>query len=201
MEIKHILNEHEYELVNRLRYDVYIEEMNYKQNHVCHERKFLWDPLDETGVLFGVFENGEAIGTCLTNYAKDSDLGYYPELYNMKKATPYFAFNSSITTKLIVSQKFRHSMVGFKLALASYEKGLHDGIQYNFVDCEPEMVPFFQRLGFTIHEPEVVHPLFGKGIVMVLEVDNEEKLREARSPFLKPFLKWSSKLAPAREEV
>lgn len=188
LEIKHTLTQEETEAIYRLRYDVYIEEMGYEQKHACHKNKLLPDPMDISGDLFGAFEKETAIGTCLTNYTRTSDLTFYPTLYNMDKLAQDYKQYASISTKLIVHKNYRKGPVVFKLVVATYVKGLRDGIKYNFIDCEPNLVQFYSRLGYIVHLPEIHHPEFGPGVVMVLELENEAVLKKSKSPLLKYLL-------------
>nr|WP_168215635.1 hypothetical protein [Marinobacter confluentis] len=158
-------------------------ELGYPQKHACHVTGTLPDPLDESGDLFAVFRNGLVIGTCLSNYTKSNNLEYYPSLYKMSRFAKSYKEHASVTTKLVVQKGFRNSSAAFQLALATYLKGLSDGVRYNFIDCDPKMVKFFHRLGYVVHLPEVNHPEFGSGIVMALELRNVERLMDARSPF------------------
>ncbi|HEY7884476.1 MAG TPA: hypothetical protein VIC08_05955, partial [Cellvibrionaceae bacterium] len=158
MEIKHKLTNTERQLIYRLRYEVYVKELGYRQQHACHDKKLLPDIFDRSGDPFAAFKDGIAIGTCLSNYTINNDLGYYPSLYKMKALALDYEKCSSISTKLIVHKDYRKSPVAFKLALATYIKGLKDGIKYNFVDCEPGMIGFFRKLGYVVHLPEVSHP-------------------------------------------
>ncbi len=175
--------------VYKLRYSVYVEDLKYHQPYADKISKKLRDPLDSTGNIFGIFRNNEAIGTVLTNYAKHSDLGYYSELYKMKELNYGSYYDSSITTKLIVRRDFRSKSAAFRLALATYIQALKDGIKYDFVDCDLEMVPFFVRLGYNVHIESMLHPEFGHGAVLVLELQNIEHLEECNSPFAKHYHK------------
>lgn len=136
-----------------------------------------------------LFKNNVAIGTVLSNYAKHSDLGYYPELYRMKELGNGSLYDSSISTKLIVRKDFRSRSVAFRLALATYIQALKDGIKYDFVDCVFEMIHFFARLGYKAHRDRMHHPEFGSGVVLVLELQNIEHLEEFKSPFAKYYRK------------
>lgn len=187
--VKLNLTKQELNEVYKLRYSIYVEELKYHQPYADHKSKMLKDPLDRTGNLFGIFKNNEAIGTVLSNYVKHSGLGYYPELYKMKELVNGSFYDSSISTKLIIRRDFRSKSVAFRLALATYIQGLKDGIMYDFVDCELEMVPFFVRLGYKVYQKKIHHPEFGLGAVLVLELQNIAHLEECNSPFARHYWK------------
>ncbi len=184
------LTKQEQDEIYKLRYSVYVEEIGYHQPHADHTLKMLKDPLDRTGNLFAIYKNNEAVGTVLSNYVKrSSDLGCYPELYKMAEFANGSYYDSSISTKLIVRKDYRSTSIAFRLALATYIQGLKDNIQYDFLDCNQDMVYFFVRLGYKVCQDSVHHPEFGHGAVLALELQNIEHLEECNSPFAKYYRK------------
>ena len=179
--------------VYKLRYTVYVEELGYHKPNACHKSKILKSSLDRTGNLFEIFKNNEAIGTVLSNYVKHSDLGYYPELYKMNELVNSSYYGSSISTSLIVRKDFRSKSIAFRLALSTYIQGLKDNIQFNFIDCTQDMVSFFVRLGYQVYQKNVHHPVFGLGVVLVLELQNIAHFEQCNSPFAKYYKKIMNK--------
>ncbi len=171
----------------KLRYSVYEEELNYKEKNADHKLKTLRDSLDISGQIFGYFKNNEAIGTVLTNYAKDSDLGHYPELYKMHDLDHGSYFDSTISTKLIVRKDYRSTSIAFRLACATYIQQIKDNLMYSFVDCERNMLSFYLRLGYKVHQKDFYHPEYGDGVVLVLELQNIGHLEKCKSPFAKYY--------------
>ena len=98
-------------------------------------------------------------------------------------------YDSSISTKLIVRKDFRSKSVAFRLALATFIKGLKDNIHFNFIDCAQDMVPLYVRLGYKVFQESILHPDFGHGAVLVLELQNIEHLEECNSPFANHYHK------------
>lgn len=180
----------EIESIYRLRYSVYVKELNYCQLTADSKLGMLKDTLDVTGNLFGMFKDGDAIGTISTNYAKNSNLGYYYDLYKMKEFSLGSYDDYSITTKLIIREDFRLKGIGLRLALAAYTQGVADNIKYDFIDCAKEMVPFYLRLGYKVYRDNILHPDFGHGKALVLI------LRDAEY-----FKKYASRLIARRGSV
>ena len=171
----------------RLRYSVYVNELNYEEPYSDHKFKIDRDPLDSSGQLFGYFINNEALGTVLTNYAKDSELGAYPELYKMHEFPNGSYFDSSISTKLIVRNDYRSTSIAFRLACTTYMKQIKDNLMYSFVDCARDMVSFYIRLGYEVYQKNFYHPEYGDGVVLVLELQNIKHLEKCKSPFAKYY--------------
>src|SRR5690349_3726660 len=108
--------------VFRLRYQVYVEELQRNQRYADHDQRTIAEPLDKNGNLFCAFENGSLVGTVRTNYARNGGLGEYEELYEMATACPaYHPRQSSITTKLLVAPAYRNSSLAYRLAVATYQ--------------------------------------------------------------------------------
>ncbi len=171
----------------KLRYSVYVKELNYKKPYADNISQMDRDPLNNTGQLFGYFKNNEAIGTVSTNYAKNSDLGYYPEIYKMHEFAGDSYYDSSISTKLIVRRDYRSTSIAFRLACATYIQQIKDNLMYSFVDCGRDIVSFYLRLGYKVHQKKFFHPEYGDGVVLVLELQNIEHLDKCKSPFSKYY--------------
>ena len=75
LEIREVTSDEDREKVFRLRYDVYITEMDRGTQGVDHKNRLLYDELDENCVMVGAFENGRAVGTVRVNHAWKTDIG------------------------------------------------------------------------------------------------------------------------------
>lgn len=185
IEIRKAQARSELEAVFRLRYEVYVEELGRVQCHVDHEARTIEEPLDRSGHLFCAFDRGRVVGTVRTNYACESDLSYYSALYDMPSAGADHPRATSISTKLLVAPAYRNTTLGYRLAAAGYCANVLAGMKHDFVDVYPARVPFFTRLGYVMHRPEVVHPEYGAVAVMRLGMRDDAHLRAVQSPFLR----------------
>ncbi|HEY9812940.1 MAG TPA: GNAT family N-acetyltransferase [Candidatus Sericytochromatia bacterium] len=183
LEIRLAKTPKEKEQVFKLRYQIYVEELGYTQHYVDHKHKILEEPLDKSANIFAAYQNGQIIGTVRSNYAKNSNLEYYPQLYKMRDfigdAHPRY---TSISTKLMVKKELRGSTLALRLMRANYQQLLVDGVKFDFIDCEPHMIPFFQKLGYQPIEM-INHPEYGSGLAMMLNVFNFKHLEQVKSPF------------------
>ena len=183
LEIRLAKTPKEKEQVFKLRYQIYVEELGYTQHYANHEQKRIEEPLDKSGHIFVALKNCNLVGTARSNYARKSDLGYYVELYKKseiaKDAHPLY---TSICTKFMVIQNQRRKGIGLGLMQAHYSQMLIDRIKFDFIDCEPQMIPFFQKLGYQPIEM-VDHPEYGSGLAMMLDVFNFKHLEQVKSPF------------------
>lgn len=173
------------EAAYRLRYDVYVRQMGHKQFHADHTEGRIEEPLDQSGRVLGVYAGPDLVGTVRTNYARDSRLGYYEQLYEMSAVGPHHPKRTAISTKLMVHPAFRRRVLSVSslLVLAAYATQLVDGIRFNFIDCTSVMERFFTRFGFQRHIASVRHPEYGPSVCMALDLHDFEHIARVRSPF------------------
>jgi CRP-like cAMP-binding protein len=65
----------------RLRYDVYCQELGRTSPYADHDKRVITDHLDESGHVFIAVEAGETIGTLRGNVPSEGSLGVLDELY------------------------------------------------------------------------------------------------------------------------
>ena len=173
--------------VFQFRYNVYVKEMNVPQPYADHARQTIVEPLDAHAKIMAAFAGEEVVGTVRANTGRDSDLGYYPDLYGMKDfARGAYPDRTSITTKFMVSTEYRNTTLAYRLAAAIYRLGLEDNILYNFIDCKAEHASFYQMLGYRPYRGPIRHPEIGnEALPLVLPLTDLKYLTEVRSPFIK----------------
>jgi hypothetical protein len=181
--IKRAVNEQELEDIYRFRYRVYVEEMNRKQKYADHERKMVVEPLDASARLYGIWTGKEIVGTVRFNVAAATDTGYYDDLYSLDVVGPQYSAHTSLTTKLMVAKTHRNLKLAVSLACTLYRDGKKAGMEFDFIDCNDHLVPFFEYLGYRMFKGKVNHPEYGSVNPMVLVGSDQEHLEKVRSPF------------------
>ncbi len=132
-----------------MRYQIYVEELGYSQHYADEQHYKIEEPLDKSGNIFVAFQNGNLVGTARSNYAINSDLGYYAELYKISEiAGDVHPLGTSIGTKFMIQRHLRGSRIALSIMQSYYYQLLRDQIKFDFIDCEPHMIPFFQKLGY-----------------------------------------------------
>ena len=191
IEIRKVRTESEAKAIFRLRYEVYIEELQRTQRHVDHAARLIEEPLDACASLFCAYQGARLVGSVRTNYARCSPLDEYERIYQMYSCGTAHPHSTSITTKLVVAADQRNTALAYRLAAAAYCAALQDGIARDFVDVYPARVAFFQRLGYRVHLPRAEHPEYGSVIVMSIDVRDAGHLHAVKSPFLRYLLRES----------
>ncbi|MEG4453282.1 GNAT family N-acetyltransferase [Microcoleus sp. N9_A1] len=185
LEIRLAQTPEEKEQVFKLRYQIYVEEMGYAQHYANHKGQKIEEPLDNSGNIFVAFQKNKVVGTVRSNYARQSDLGYYLSLFKISDATQNTNLGYvSVCTKFMVDKNLRKKGIGFTLMQAHYNQMLIDRIKFDFIDCEPHMIPFFQKLGYQLIDM-INHPEYGSGMAMMLDVFNLKHLERVNSPFMR----------------
>lgn len=191
MQVREATTAPEREAVYRLRYEVYVGEMDRPQQYADHERKRIVEPLDDTGVVLYASVGDRAVGTVRCNYTRDGDLGEYEQFYRMSKIGSH-PIDTSITTKFMVHPRHRGGRAALALVTGIYSHALFRGIRYNVMDCNPPLVNFFESFGFKIFLPQLRHEEYGSVVGMVLDLHDVEHLRAIKSPFLPHYEAWQS---------
>ena len=147
--------------VFRLRYSIYVEELQRKEKYADHASKTVVEPLDETGKIFGVWLGDQIVGTGRLNYLRDSDFSEYSELYSFDRLVSPYTEQAALSTKLMISKLYRASDVALNVVIKMCEISLADGIGIGFLDCIKPMEPFFKKLGYRMYKGRVQHPVYG----------------------------------------
>lgn len=172
--------------IYRFRYEIYIEEMGKPYKNADHVNRLLTDELDDLATLLYFENEGEIHGTVRINWGKDdvAFAAFDNPNFRLSRfdrfASKAFSFNS----RFMVSPQFRNSRLGLDLARRSYWLGLQHRVLFNFINCNPGLVEFFERLGFKKYESTFLDEMVGDQTPMVLFLEDVDHLRHVKSPFL-----------------
>lgn len=191
--------------IYRLRYRVYVEEMDRQLVSADHKNRLVSDELDEWGVLLSAQIKSEMIGTVRLNIGTTDN--FLPELvemfhmyrfqmfYKKYNCEPKFGFSS----KYVVARKYRRSQAAFLVIGKSYELCRNEGgVQFSFAGCNPYMIPLYEKMGFQRFTKNVEVPEYGCMVPLVVMPEGENHLRAVGSPFLRDARKRSNDEAAAR---
>ena len=170
--------------VYSFRYRIYVQEMKRFQMHADHLKRQVCEPLDISGHLLAAYgSNDETIGTVRFNVGVDQHFGIYTDLYRLELFAPFLPEKVSITTKLMISPHFRGSSLALSLATVCYARGLDLGTCFDFIDCNPPLVGFFERLGYRQTVGAIDHPEYGTVVPLVLVMHDVDYFTKIGSPF------------------
>ncbi|MBK8091498.1 MAG: GNAT family N-acetyltransferase [Verrucomicrobiaceae bacterium] len=182
--VRKAVSQRDFHRLYRFRYEVYVEEMQRPQHHANHDERTIIEPLDDTAHLFiAEDEQGRVVGTGRINFGGESDFGIYRQLYGLECLGDYPLPRVSITSKFMVAPSLRCSFLGLRLALEIYRFGLKEGIQIDFIDCNPHLESLFEGLGYRRYRSRIHHPEYGDVLPLVLLLSDLQHLESVRSPF------------------
>jgi hypothetical protein len=185
LEFKIAETEAEKNEIFHLRYNVYIKEMN-RPAHADHNAQVIKDWMDEYGTLFCAKYDGKIVGTARANLMKHGPIEFEKE-YRLSEFGKFYPENMSTTTKLIFDPEYRMKTTLPSFLLLIYQFGIDNGIEYDFLNANPPLDRFYEKLGYRKYQPNFRHPEFGEVVPMVLVLNDLTYLRSIRSPLV-----WNS---------
>jgi CRP-like cAMP-binding protein/predicted GNAT family N-acyltransferase len=178
------VTEAEKEEIYRLRYHVYIEEMDGERRHVEADvtARQLRDEWDDRAHHFYIREDDVMVACARVVLRRDGPLECEEE-FDLDEFSPAFPHHVCMTSRLAVHPRIRGSHLLKQLTCVMYEFLCEQEIQFNFIDCHSRLLPLYSRLGFRTYRPGFNHAKYTYVIPMVLVVNDVEHLEQVKSPF------------------
>lgn len=180
------------EAVFGLRYRVYVEEMRRPQKDADHRGRRIKDALDGFARIFAASASGDVVGTVRCNILGEGDIGPYREWYAIDREHARSPL-ASITTRFMVLPAYRRTGLAVDLTTSIYRHALEEGVEWDYIDCNPHLLHFFTRLGYRPHRTDLVHPEYGAVTVLRLAVNDLAHLEAVRSPFARVLREYRSR--------
>ena len=153
-----------------------------RPTHADHENRMITDWMDEKGILFYAVKDDEMIATVRINFAKYGRIEFEKE-YEVDRFKPYFPQNVSTSTKLMVVPEFRRSSLTARFATSWYVFARGNGVCFDFININKPVYDFYKRLGYRKYKRNFIHPEFGEVIPMVFVINDDNYLKNIKSPF------------------
>lgn len=192
MEIREALSEEDKFAVYRLRYEVYVEELGRHEPYADHEKRILTDPHDNTARILGAWEGVKLIGTlrnnatCNPNYAASEEFQQDYVNYDVPSVLCAEDHCVSFSSKFMIHQEWRNSLGGLLLIKSNYRYVAQNGISFDFIDCQPDLMHFYRRFGYReYYSGEFQSPYYGIAYPMVASVRDREYFELIKSPLAK----------------
>jgi hypothetical protein len=181
----------EREAVYRLRYDVYVEEMGRYRGVADHERRMLYEDVDEQSRISYVEIDGDFVATARLTWGGDGPLPQ--RMIDQYQLAPFLAELPASAIAVGERAMVRPHLRGTDLLLKLMCHGMSwvndNRIQLIFGDCEPHLLNLYLSLGQrTYSKTNVNSAEAGYLIPIVTVVEDIEHFRRLRSPLL-PYLR------------
>jgi predicted GNAT family N-acyltransferase len=177
----------EREAVCRLRYEIYVKEMNLFQDTADHDREILVDSDDEASRLVYATDGDEVVGAMRLQFGADGDFSDETEsIYEFERfAAAVPKSQMLLLTRLMVRPSYRSGSLPMQLMAFSAQFGIENGVELAFCDCQPHLIGLYKRAGFRPYTRTCNDPAFGILLPLVMVVADLDYFRQVRSPYLR----------------
>lgn len=194
--IRMAVSEKEKQLVYRLRYQIYVEEMGKKLATVNHRHRLLYDDMDDWGLLFYAMAGREIVGTLRLHIGRAHD--FAPELVEAMAMDKFASFRPrsgsppplSFGSKGMIAPHYRNSQVLNMLVTANYETCRQQGVLFNLIGCAPAIVAMHEHIGARRYKSNFFVPDYGYMVPLVILLDDVHHLQQVRSPLGRVADRW-----------
>ena len=174
----------ELEQIYRLRYRIRVEEMNKKEPYANHADKAIIEPLDNTGINIGIWDQNELIACARMNFGHNSDIDYYVKHYRMEQIKNFIQEKVCIGTKLMVDRNYRNTRLNVLLMQASARCFLENGAEFCVIESRDELLKYYGRFGFRPYAGKFYSEVYGEITPIVLHLSDIDHLIAVKSPLL-----------------
>jgi predicted GNAT family N-acyltransferase/CRP-like cAMP-binding protein len=176
----------EREAVFRLRYDVYVVELNMFAPVADHVSRRLSDEHDRRAELFIAYADDAPVGTLRLTFGANGPFSSdFLDTYGMDAFLPAVPPDAMVVfTRFVVRESFRGTSVPFELIVASASLARERGIELVFCDCQPDLINLYRALGFRPYRRTFNDPHMALMVPMILIGGDGDYLRRVGSPLL-----------------
>lgn len=174
-------------MVEKLRYQVYVEEMHKPYPDANHFEQRLGDSIDDESCLFGAFHGPSLVGTMrLTVITSEHQHASFPGLRLDLWQGLASRNRLAVCSRLVVDRAHRAGgRISLALIRASTHHGRARGIEVVLCSTIPSLVTFFSTLGFHQSGPAFSDSGSGRTQVpLALTARDVILLRAMGSPFM-----------------
>jgi len=185
VEIRVAATQVEREAVYRLRYKVYVEEMQIFGSKADHGRMMFEDEHDASARLIYAMDDGEMVGTLRLNMGVDAAFSAeFAQTYQLGRFRSAVGDDKiAILTRFMVKSAVRGTPLPFQLIREAAALTTKEGVELAFCDCQPHLIHLYRRLGFRSYDCPVYNdPEFGIMIPLAFVHGDLDYLQRIRSP-------------------
>lgn len=186
IQIGYAESEEDLQAVFRLRYEIYIQEMNLESESIDHESQMLTDPYDDNARILYAAVDGEIVGTLRLHWGGTAPFAEeFYETYDLDRFESVVSPDQMVVfTRFMVRKQYRGTLLPFQLLGAIAQYSLDKKVRLSFCDCQPHLLNLYTRLGYRTYTSTYNDALFGLAVPLVLVVEDLEHFRRLNSPLL-----------------
>ena len=166
------------------RYRIYIDEFQLTVPEADHRQKLLKDDLDEFSSNYALVEDGRVVGSLrLLLFEKIANLNPLIHKYDCQDVLDTFGAKVICTTsRFMLDPNLRHGRIIFKLMAAAYDEACNQGARFNYGDCSPHLLPFYEHLGYRRYTQAYNDTSYGYKLPILMIIRDLERFQQVRSP-------------------
>lgn len=174
----------EREAVFSFRYRVYVEELKLSPPEADHKRRILCDALDDVAIAYALWQGQRVVGSLRVLYFADlNDLTALTDKFRLQPTLEAFGVDAICSTsRFMLDPKLRHGRAILRLMQATYLDGVARGVRFNYGDCSPHLVPFYEHLGYRRYTHAYNDTHYGYKLPIVMLWRDHKWFRRVRSP-------------------
>ncbi|WP_371364474.1 hypothetical protein SRRS_51740 [Sporomusa rhizae] len=181
--------------VYKLRYDVYVAEMDKPLDRSIQGAKQITDALDDQSYLIYVQAGSEIVATQRITIASAKD---YPadlsNAFHMQKFNAVFPHSLNpklgLGTKLAIKAPFRNSPAFYLILTEAYRLLRSENSSLIFTGGNPYVIPLYERVGFRRYAGNFTDPGYSLLIPLVMLLEDTDHFRSIKSPMLRLARKY-----------
>lgn len=178
------------EAIYRLRYDIYVEEMNRYGSIADHHGRRLIEPDDARSRLYVARDGDRVVGTMRLTWGGDGP--FTDRLVDQYDLAPFLAEVPAeqviIGERFMVAKDYRGTDLIFRLFCTLVEFVNERRIQLMFGDSEPHLLNLYQGMGFRTYTTKNVNSAeAGYLIPLIMVTEDAAYLRDIGSPLAEVF--------------
>ena len=170
--------------IYQFRYHIYVEEFNLDPPDANHSDKILKDELDNISQSFALIDDNEIVGSLRILFFDDlNELTPQIKKYNCQRAIDEFGPDTiCATSRFMLLPKLRSGRIIYKLMTAGYKEACRRGARFNFGDCSPHILPFYEHLGYRRYTKAYNDTAYGYKLPILMLIRDQTRFRQVRSP-------------------
>ncbi|MFT5115093.1 MAG: hypothetical protein ACI8P9_004437 [Parasphingorhabdus sp.] len=179
--------ESEIQEAQRLRYEIYVEEMGRYRHIADHEKRLLVEPEDSFSRHYLCLVDGKLSGTMRHTWGGDSGLSDRQiGQYTLRESLPFCDDRDMVIgERFMVRPEYRGTRLLFDMFSAFLKFANEHRIQLIIGDCEPHLLNLYLGLGFqTYSRSNINSKETGYLIPLLFVVEDVEYLRRVGSPLV-----------------
>lgn len=174
--------------IHRFRYQVYLTELGWTSADADHDSRTLCDALDDHAVLHSLTDGNQILGTVRTVHA-----AWLPDLSLIEKTgalagVERFGAEAVVTTgRFMLAPELRGGTAILRLIIAAADAMREAGIRLNYGDTSPQLLPFYEHLGYRRFAWPFTDPDYGWKFPILMLVRDQKRMAAMGSPLRRVF--------------